>query len=161
MYFNRGSDIMARKIVGALVLLFGAIFIIVGTIFIIISCTTKTANDAFMETAVAEPAIITEIESDEDYHRVMVTYELDGEMVVKKLSEYSSDMYEGQELTIYYDPENPDNITTGMVSGILGTVFLIVGIITAAIGLIPSIIGVIMIAGGKKQVTGDTGVGIE
>ena len=71
--------------------------------------------------------------NDNQKYEVYVLYSVDGEQRESKLNGYSSQFYEGKEIKIYYDKDNPDKI--GMKS--LDLLFLII----PGIGIIFLIIG--------------------
>lgn len=74
-----------------------------------------------------------ETSDDKAEHEVYVSYVVDGEEYESKLNGYSSGFYEGQELDIYYDSDNPNKIGSKSLDYILflipvfGLVFLIIG----------------------------------
>lgn len=127
--------------------LFGLIFFVVGVSVAFGGIMVKRSNDEFMKTAKTTEGIISDIEtyrewdSDDDRyetkHRAYVTYEVNGQTFSHiKLSYYSSNMYEGKEITLYYDPVNPRKIKVDgemtvsfIIMLILGGVFAIVGFI--------------------------------
>lgn len=47
------------------------------------------------------------------HYNVIVEYVVDGEVYERTLNEYNSGMYEGKEIEIYYNPDNPSEIKTG------------------------------------------------
>ena len=85
-------------------------------------------------------AEITAIYSSNDSHRVYVSYEVDGVFYNNvRYNVYSSSMYEGKTITIYYNPENPGeiasvngNLVACIMLAIMGLIFSLVG------GIIPS-----------------------
>ena len=79
--------------------------------------------------------------NDNQKYEVYVLYSVDGEQHESKLNGYSSQFYEGKEIKMYYDKDNPDKI--GMKS--LDLLFLIIpgiGIIFLIIGGIGIIVNV-------------------
>lgn len=113
------------------------IFTIVGTVFVAIGIILF--GSVFNYTNKIETTgIITEIWSSRDSdnnrnHKVYVSYVAEGNEYESTLNGYSSSFYEGKEIEIYYDKDNPNKI--GMksldlliliVPGI-GLIFLIIG----------------------------------
>jgi len=60
-------------------------------------------------------------------------------------------MYEGKEIEIYYDPDNPSDITYLEGMRIFTTVFSIIGAVLTVIGLIPLIIGIVIVVKCNKK----------
>ncbi len=124
--------------------IFGSIFSIVGLILIIICICVTMSGIKFDETAVEIKGTIVNIESyrdaDGDRHReVFVDYEYEGKRFTNvKLNSHTNGMYEGNEIALKIDPENPGRVRTlhgnkilSILLGIMGGVFLLVGITTA------------------------------
>ena len=121
------------------------IFANLGIIIIIVGVIVKNTIYNY-DNKIEITGIITEI----SYHRdiddnreydVYVSYTVEGKKYETKLNGYSSNFYEGKEIKIYYDKDNPNKI--GMKSlellflifpGI-GTIFLIIGVIGISIKL--------------------------
>lgn len=121
------------------------IFANLGIIIIIVGVIVKNTIYNY-DNKIETTGIITEI----SYHRdiddnreydVYVSYTVEGKKYETKLNGYSSNFYEGKEIKIYYDKDNPNKI--GMKSlellflifpGI-GTIFLIIGVIGISIKL--------------------------
>lgn len=128
-------------------LIFG-IFGIVGVI-LIIACICMTVSGIKFEKKSEEiTGTIAYIEkyydSDHDRHfRVYVNYEYQGqEYKHVHLNSYSSSMYEGKEITLKVDPENPGRVKTPhsdlfacIILGIMGVVFSLIGIIPTVSGI--------------------------
>lgn len=120
-----------------------AIFITIGTIFIVIGIVlfvTLSDSDNKAETM----AVITDIvyrgsEGENRNYDVIVEYEIDGKEYTSHLNVYSSSFYEGKEIEISYDINNPHRVYAKFSYGMfmlvfsgIGSVFFIIG----AIGLI-------------------------
>ena len=60
-------------------------------------------------------------------------------------------MYEGQQIEIYYDPDDPSDVTYLEGMRIFTTIFSIVGVVLTVIGLIPLIIGIVIIVKCNKK----------
>ena len=121
----------------------GAIFMIIGVILVV--------NMFNYENKVDTVGTITEIssyynndENDRDY-KVYVSYIADGKEYKSQLNSYSSSFYEGKEIDIYYDKDNPSKI--GVKS------FDLIFLIFPGIGLLFFIIGLtgILIRMSKKK----------
>lgn len=109
----------------------GIIFILVGIVLCI--------NTFNYDNKIYTTGTITDISSHRNYnghrsHDVYVSYNVNGVEYESRLGSYSSGFYEGKEIEIYYDKDNPRKI--GVKS--LDVLFLIF----PGIGLIFSIIGV-------------------
>ncbi|MBR3824066.1 MAG: DUF3592 domain-containing protein [Lachnospiraceae bacterium] len=128
-------------------ILFG-IFGIVGVILIVSSILVFAAGKKFDETAVEITGTISYIDSywdsDGDRHyQVYVDYDFQGhEFTDIRLGTYTSSMYEGKEITLKVDPENPGKVKTphsymiaGIILAVLGVIFALIGIISAVIGI--------------------------
>lgn len=121
-----------------------AIFITIGTIFIVVGIVLFVAFSDSSDDKAETTAIITDIVyrgrsgRDKNYD-VIVDYEIDGEKYTSRLNAYSSSFYEGKEIQISYDINNPHRVYAEfdyamfmlIFSGI-GSVFFIIG----AVGLI-------------------------
>lgn len=117
------------------------IFIAVGLLIIILGIYLNIENSKFMKTALQTEAEITNItthrDSDGDTtHSVDVVFYVNGKEYEGELGSYSSNMYEGKAITVYYDPQNPNNFrsdNSNIASFILipiGGIFFIVGSFT-------------------------------
>lgn len=113
------------------------IFAIMGVIFVIIGlivCKNVYNYDDKVETV----GIITEISSYLDYdnernYTVYVSYTVEGEKYESILNGYSASFYEGKEIKIYYDKDDPSKI--GMKSmDLLILIFPGIGLIFFIIG---------------------------
>ena len=125
------------------------IFTIVGTVFVAIGIILFGSVFDYTN-KIETTGIITRISlsgsSENDSNKVYVSYVAEGNEYESTLSGYSSSFYEGKEIEIYYDKDNPNKI--GMKS--LDLLFLIF----PGLGLISLIIGVTGIsakARGKKS----------
>ena len=113
------------------------IFTSIGAIFILIGIILGV-NILNYENKIDTKGIITNITSYRDFdgdinHEVYVTYNVDEKEYKSRLSSYSSNFYEGKEIEIYYDKDNPNEI--GIKS--LDLLFLIfpgVGLIFVILG---------------------------
>ncbi len=112
---------------------FGAIFFLIG-----IAIFGKVFN---YENTVDTVGTITKIYSyyrgadDDRDHDVYVSYVVDGKKYESRLNGYSSTFYEGKEIKIYYDKDNPNKIGVKSLDLIflifpgIGLIFLIMGVI--------------------------------
>lgn len=113
------------------------VFLIAGIGMIVGGVYIQNENNKFMKNAKKTTATITRIDvsydSDGDSdHDVYVEYAVKGERYTGRLNEYNSGMYEGKDITIYYNPENPrdfrgtsSSISSYIIMGI-GAVFTII-----------------------------------
>jgi hypothetical protein len=132
---------MKRKMgVNTIFALIGTIFFVIGLVLSVIGSFRYNDFNEFMETAETTQATITEIEEDVYYrkgrrrirHYAWASYTIDGNYYNKKLDHYSSTMYVGARIWVYYDPDNPSDVRTGSrVSEIvlfgMGGGFVIIG----------------------------------
>ena len=135
------------------IVLFGLIFFLAGIGVAFGGVMIKRSNDEFMKTAIKTEGYISDIETyrewdstDDRYetkHRTYVTYEVDGEIYENiRLSYYSSDMYVGKDITLYYDPLNHGNVKvkegmtfTYIFMLIFGGIFALVGFFVMTTGI--------------------------
>lgn len=128
-------------------ILFG-IFGIVGVILIIVSICVTVSGMKFDETAVEITGTITDIESYRDsdgdrHYQVYVDYDYQGrEFSDVRLGTYTSSMYEGKEITLKVDPENPRRVSTPHSNMIAGIMLAVMGVVFALIGIIPTVLGI-------------------
>ena len=117
------------------------IFGIIGIVFIVVCALVTSNNNKFMKTAIETTGKITDVyvsrDTDGDTNRdVYVAFEVNGEEYSGHSSYSSSGMREGQDIKIYYNPNNPNNFKvegettfTTIIFGILGAVFFLIGFI--------------------------------
>jgi len=84
--------------------------VIVGVVFMLVGINEKNKYSEFRKNAVEHSATITEIEKRNDNSKVYVKYTVSGQEYKNTLGYYTSGMYVGKEITIYYNPENPNDI---------------------------------------------------
>ena len=85
--------------------------------------------------------IVTSHSDDETYHTVFVTFiTRNGKEVTEELGFYSSDMYIGKSIELYYDPVNPSKLGVDnffsrfgflFIAGGIGLAFFIIGFVLA------------------------------
>lgn len=119
-----------EKLVWLIFTVIGAIFLIVGMII----CLPMLNRENKIETT----GVITGISTyrygkgNSTYH-ILVSYKVNGEEYESNLKGYSSDFYEGKEIEIYYDKNNPAQIGSNTLDLIMlifpgiGLVFILVG----------------------------------
>lgn len=125
-------------------MIFG-LFAALGIIFIIVGILWLAIGSRFKKNAVEVSAVIQEIEqyrdSDGDLsHRVYVSYSYNEQNYENvRLNEYSSNMYEGKEIEIMIDPNNPrvNMMNLGLYLG--SGIFIGMGVIFACVGIFPLI----------------------
>lgn len=150
------------KNANSVLMLIGVIFSVIGTAFLVVGIAALIFHNSFIDNAVQTNAEITRIESD-SYRRngkthtdydVWVEYEADGEIYEEELGYYSSGMDEGDIIDVYYDPDNPSDVSSG--SKILELIFTLIGGIFAVLGVILIIINILFGNRRKKLMqTGD------
>lgn len=122
---------MKEKVVEYLV---AWILISIGIIFLIIGYFLFSTTLVKPEDKVEVEATIERISyEDRDNPSVYVSYEVDGEELVNKLSYYISSMKKGQPIKIYYHKDNPDHIGTQITDMII-LIFPGIGVVLAGIG---------------------------
>ncbi len=135
--------------------IFGIVFLLVGIIMIVASIMMFVNNKQFEAHAEKTMAVITEIDryttgSGDDrtiHHDVYVEYRVDRKVYNRMLNTYNSSMYEGKEIEVMYNPDNPDDVR---VNENVGSVILIImGLVFGAIG--GGIFFTNVIAGGKRK----------
>lgn len=113
------------------------IFFGIGLIFVIIGIVI-CANIFNYKNKVETTGIITEIGSYRDLdgqreNSVYVEYTVDGRVYESALNGYSSNFYEGKEIEIYYDINNPSKIGVKSIDLVflifpgIGSIFLVIG----------------------------------
>lgn len=148
---NKNIVKVAGSVVGIAMILFSGIFLFVGIIFLILSAVFLEVNKSHAENYIPTEAVISEIRISSDSSDAYATYVVDGKKLKAKLDVYSSDMYEGKEIEIYYDPDNPYDVTYLEGMRIFTTVFSIIGAVLTVIGLIPLIIGIVIVVKCNKK----------
>ena len=74
-------------------------------------------------------------DDDDCHHQTTISYRVNGREYTKTLSEYSSSYYEGKEITVNIDKNNPDKVITD-VSKFLSLIFVgLGGVLTLAGGI--------------------------
>ena len=121
--------------------LFGIIFSVVGLIFFIAGIAMTSYDTNFKKDALETTAVISSIETYRDSdgdtsHKVYVKYTVDGKEYEERLNYYSSGMRMGNEIQIYYKPEQPNRILGKSEFSFPGLIFSLMGFICAAIGLV-------------------------
>ena len=120
-------------------LIFGSFFFI-GLVFIVVGLCVWRADATFFKTAISTSAEIVDIQSHRDYdgnrsHEVFVSYTVDGTSYdYMRINKYSSDMYIGKLIEVYYNPTDPGKVKTKSGSIILVVIFLVLGSVFAIIG---------------------------
>ena len=121
-----------------LTVIFSAVFATVGLFFLIAGIITMQSGRRFQEMGEEIQAEITDILKYRDSrgknrYEVYVDYIYDGKSYRNiRLNSYSGGMYEGKEIAILCDPENPEHIEIldgkmvfGIVVGIMGGALLV------------------------------------
>lgn len=92
---------------------FGGVFTLIGIIFMTAGILISIYSAKFYETAKPAEATIIDFKrsSSDDSQTVVVRYNAGGRHLVSNLGYYSHSMHMGDRLTIYYQPDNPLNIS--------------------------------------------------
>lgn len=119
----------------------GVALIITGTVWLAIS-------ENFKKNAVQTEAIITKIEkykdSDgEDSYDVFVEFYTDDEKIEGSLGYHSNGMSEGDIVTVFYDPDNPNKFQNSSNGIMIFVILMIFGIPFTLVGFLPPIMKVI------------------
>ncbi|MBQ3544837.1 MAG: DUF3592 domain-containing protein [Lachnospiraceae bacterium] len=128
------AGILVFIILGSIFLLIGIGQIVMG--FFFLKFGEKTDDYVKIKAVISEIVVDRDSDGDTDYE-VFVDYTYDGVTYGKKpFNMYSSSMYEGKEIDILCDPDNPEKITyegshmlPSIILFILGGVFSLVAII--------------------------------
>lgn len=132
---------MANKTENLIWIIFGtigAIFLVVG-IFICFPMLNK--KDKIETTAVITKMSTYRYGKGNTRYHVQVSYKVDGEEYESNLNGYSSSFYEGKEIEIYYDKNNPTQIGSKSLDLIMlifpgiGIIFILIGGIGIAVKL--------------------------
>lgn len=121
-------------------ILFSSVFLCIGLGLLVGATFWMHSASMFKKQAIEIPAEIVAIEtyrnSDGDVsHQVYVNYEYGGKQYeMAALNSYSSNMYEGKEITLYCDVEHPGKIQEKSLFYMGPIIFMIMGIIFTAVG---------------------------
>ena len=129
----------------------GILFLIVGIALFLGAVFAGLSSQRFFKHAVETEATIEKIESYTVYnhkgykknrrrkeHNVYISYMTEDGVQYgeQKFGYYTSNMYEGQNITVYYDPENPEDVRSKAgtklvfyICGGLGCLFFVLGLI--------------------------------
>ena len=108
------------------------IFATIGIIFVLIGAFLFT-NVFNYKNKIETIGTITKITYGDDNEEVIVSYNADGKHYESTLNGYMSSFYEGKDINIYYDKENPNKIGMKQLDLLflifpgIGLVFLIIG----------------------------------
>lgn len=113
------------------------IFAVCGLLLFLNGIRSIISFENYKKTAVETKAIIKDVGSVENQVRKfpIIEYDLNGGKHAAVLNYYDMSMKEGQELTIYYNTEDPDKIVLGknnfmyLITPILGFIILVGSII--------------------------------
>jgi len=143
------------------IILFFSVFAIAGIGLTIFGITMHRNNIIFMRTAVQTTATITDIQivrrgSDNYDRRVYVSHVIDGVEYEGLLGHWHSGMRVGQQIAVYYNPDNPRSFRSGsnryiyLLVALFGTVFFAAGVMPPYMMRRQSMRQKNMIANGKK-----------
>ncbi len=133
---------MRKKNIPSINLLLGTIFLIIGVSFLCVGVCVTIFQHNFKFDAKKVRAEIVSIESYYDSrhedmrHNVTVSYEVDGQVIINELNEYSSSMKQGKIIDIYVDREDPYRIMSDSAGKILSLVFSLIGLPFAILGAV-------------------------
>lgn len=141
--------------------LFSGIFMIVGMAMLIAGIVILVINGRFMERAEEVTAVITDIGSyrnskGETSHKVLVEYTYAGKLYENaELNFYSSSMYEGKEISVFCDPDNPGHIRSNQGMTLLYGIFIGMGILFLTISAI--VIGIALRKSSRRKRVRESG----
>ncbi len=147
---------MEMKSASTITNIVGIVFFLAGILLVIASIMTYAGDKQFEANADKTMATITEIDTyrtrsngkTRTRHNVFVEYEVDGKTYNRELNYYTSSMYEGKEIEVMYNPDNPADIRGGG-TGIAMVILCIMGLIFGAIG--GGLFFTNVAAGGKRK----------
>ncbi len=161
---NDTETLKKGKIVGVvfgiLLAISAIITIIVGIIFTRISADYSDLTAKQKETFVPTKATVVTIVRVKDsmsgrhtsyHHDVNIEYSVDGKTYNNKLNYYDSDIYEGRQVTILYNPENPEEIIYGELTDTFTSSFTIIGIGIIVVGALTFVVGIVIAVKCKKS----------
>lgn len=133
----------------------GIVFFLVGVLLVIVSTVIFVGNKQFEANSEKTMAVITEIDTyrtrsngeTETRHDVFIEYEVDGKTYNRELNNYSSSMYEGKEIEVMYNPDNPADARAD--DGFAWVILAIMGLVFGVIG--GGLFFTSVIAGGKRK----------
>lgn len=135
----------------------GIIFSVIGIIFLALGIITLVNHESFMNNAVQTEAEIIRVESGYDENRterdIWVSYEVNGRIFKENLGYYTSGMSEGDKISVYYNPENPSELSSSSV--IPELIFVVIGGVFAIFGLV--FIGVTILSVNRRKKLMQTG----
>lgn len=131
-----------RRSVRSTFYILGIFFIFLGGIFFGAGCGVIVSDINFKKTADKTQAVILEIErytyrsggKNKTRGHVTIAYEVNGKDYVQELSEYNSSMRKGEEIDIYYNPDDPNDFRTCSLT--IPVVFMGIGGLFMALGAV-------------------------
>ena len=108
------------------------IFLIAGLIFAIIGIVI-CVNMLYTQGKVKTIGVIEEAYSREHSSYTLVSFEVNGEKITARVNGYSSGFYKGKEIEIYYNEQNPNEISIPSLD-LLFLIFPGIGVLFAGIG---------------------------
>ncbi len=139
----------------------GVIIAVFGIIFLVVSLFVTKSNEEFKKNALTTTAVITDIRTDykrvggetKKYREAYVQYTVDGKVYNEMLDYYTTGMSEGQSITVYYNPSNPEDIRgADSDTGI----FTAASLLFIALGLAITIFNIVRQGGKKKLIESGT-----
>ena len=138
------------KSVRKIMIFLGSLFTFIGLITLGLGVWLYINTQSFKENAKQTEARIIDIQSeyrneDIDYN-VYVTFNVDGKIYYGELNYYTSSMNIGDQVKIYYDPDNPNNFRSNnfeigiIIAGIIGFAFTAIGLIFLIINIRKSMV---------------------
>lgn len=127
--------------------LFWGVFILIGIFLIILGFNQKSKDEVFIAKSQTAQARIMDITSHVSgsgkhrrvKHRAFVSFIVDGKEYEGKISSFSSSMHVGDRITVYYNPEDPDDFISKSDAKDKGIIILM-GFGFALVGILPAFI---------------------
>lgn len=124
------------------------ITLICGIVFLGVGIFFTVRNKNYVETT----AVITDIQTrgagDDEDHDVYVSYNVDGQEYSALSDTYSSTYFEGKEISVFYNPDNPQEIHGD--SKLLGIIMMAVGGVLMAITVIIFVVVIVAAKAGSR-----------
>ena len=108
--------------------------LVIGIVVICVASSNLKKIDTYPTTTATITHIEVEHIGDDTHHTVYVKYEVDGIEYENTLGEYIAGYAKGKEVTISYNPDNPEKILSSnkfsvIMMYVVGTIFVIVSVL--------------------------------
>lgn len=114
-------------------------FVPLGIILIVVGIILLCLNTGSYEQTVGKVTAVTEgaydSEQEQQQYNVSVSYTVDGKEYKGVFENLTSSFKAGDEIPVYYNPENPERITNAKIGGFIPPIVIGVGVLAIAFGL--------------------------